>query len=135
MITIILVLAASVLVWIFRNQINLPINPTINQMSGKITEIKDNSVTVEGLVGTTNKQNKTVIFVTGNQTVFKNKVVTITEAEIKSGKPFKPQVQDKAGKFSDLQVGMNLFLIKSIENLFSVSQATAVEIDYATYVH
>lgn len=106
--------------------------PVQNEMSGTITEVKGNSIVVEGLVG---NKNKSITFAMTSETILKNSSRTITLEQMKSGKPFVPKYEEKVGKMSDFTVNLKIDKIRSQENLLVANNAIATEIDYATFIY
>lgn len=101
------------------------------EMSGTIVETKDGSITVSGLVGT---EKKIIQFSLTSETILTRGSNIITQEQINSGKNFKPEFVQSAGQVSDLLPKIIISRIQSKENLFTTNSATAVEIDYVTFV-
>lgn len=110
---------------------------TIYEISGLVTEVKNNAIVVTGAVGSlnpedTHKEEKTIEFSVTSATVLINHLVAITSDQIKSGESFSPKIEVKPGAVSDLVINTRI-RVKSKNNLFANNKATAVEISYILY--
>lgn len=110
----------------------------IYEMSGKIIEVKNGSIVVEGVVESSDpnisrQENRTIEFKIIDETILKKNAIVITVAQINSGESFQPETRIRPGAISDLAVDMRVFKIESKDNLFIETKAVAAEINYLTY--
>lgn len=103
-----------------------------NTMAGSVTKVGDGFIVVQGILG---GETKEVEFQLTSSTKLRNNVIVFTKAQMDSGKPFHPETKFIDGKIQDLTVNARILQIKSQENLLKVDKATAVEINYITYVY
>ena len=101
-------------------------------MIGHVSQVKNGSIIVEGIVGPGVRK---VEFVITAKTVLENvsNVYTLVSTE-KTGEHFKSTIQKTPGKISELTPNVNILTIKSSENLLSTDKATAILIEYDTHV-
>ncbi len=109
-----------------------------SEMTGRIIEVKGDSIVVAGVVKSLDpsgirQEDKTVEFRITPQTVLRNNAIVITLEQVKSGKTFTPKTETRPGNTSQLTVDMRITKILSQENLFDSDRAIAIEINYATY--
>lgn len=105
------------------------------KMSGVVYESKVGSITISGELASPDgyKETKNVLFTVSPNTIYKKKLISITEAQIRSGKPYQPATTNITGKLSDLTVNTQVTAVLTAQNLFTVNQAVASEIDYTIY--
>ena len=104
----------------------------IYQMSGKVTQVEGSYIYVQGLVGS---EEKTIKFLTTPQTKFRLTIITITEEQIKSGKPFQGKTIAQTGSLDDLKTlvkkqSISVSKITSPENLLNEVSPAVDEIFY-----
>ncbi len=109
-----------------------------NQISGQITEVKNGSIVVDGIVKSSDpegkRQEKKIIeFKITPETLLKKTALVIGEQKLRpdgSSEPFTPEKKEMQGRSSDLTPNTTITLLKSKENLFNTNNATALEINY-----
>ncbi|OGE80632.1 MAG: hypothetical protein A2660_00795 [Candidatus Doudnabacteria bacterium RIFCSPHIGHO2_01_FULL_45_18] len=105
-----------------------------NQISGSITAVNGNIVTINGKVksskpGSDNEIDKTISFTLTPQTK-----LTKTTMQLKASKtPYTPQTSEADGSVTDLETGVRVVRLESQEDLFAASNATAVNIHYTIF--
>jgi Na+-transporting NADH:ubiquinone oxidoreductase subunit NqrD len=139
-ITLVILLAvliiSAVFYFIVKNKKPSEISTTM--ISGVVQTTSTGTVTVTGDVRSNSglhQESKTIEFVVDSHTIIKNTVVMSTAEQLASKKPFTPKTEVKNGSLSDLKHDFVISKIQSVEDLFSSNKATAVEIDYITYVY
>ena len=112
----------------FKNQ-----DPGRKQISGEIIEVRENSITVSGLVKatkSTRQEIRTITFQITEDTDFNKTAWIIDTSSIKPGEEFSPPTKEMEGSRADLKVHTKILRLKSKEDLFTTEAATALEINY-----
>lgn len=100
-----------------------------DEMTGRISEVKNNTILVSWSVGS---ENETIEFTITPETVLRKEMIVVSAEQAGSGKSYTPETKMLSGQISDLKEGM-LVRVKAKENLVGVSQAEALELSYITY--
>jgi hypothetical protein len=111
------------------------------EMSGSITEVKTNSIIVEGTIKSSNPEDnysegqyiESIEFEITPETKFIKSEIVITAEQILSEEEFTPETRQKEGNMSDLASGVEIFWVKSKNNLYTDNRAIATEIHYFIY--
>ena len=109
----------------------------VHEISGSITEARNGSVVVKGIIWFsdaqgTRSEEKTIEFTVTSKTVLNNLAIRITAEQMRGGKQFSPENKVISGSFSELVPGTNVKIL-SKDNLFSADEAVASEISYTSY--
>ncbi len=110
-----------------------------HDISGQVKAISDKSITVAGMVRSQDKKkydDKTIEFIITPQTIFKKTALIIPKQYqnfLGVSEQFTPATKDYPGTISDLMVGTRIILLESSDNLFTVTKATASQIQYQAF--
>lgn len=102
-----------------------------DEMTGKIVEVKPDSVVVEGYLRLPDTQARklvTVEFTLASDTRLIKKALQVGGHE--PGVAYTPEITESVGQISDLKSQMTINAIKSKRNLVGRNQAAATEINY-----
>lgn len=111
---------------------------TTNYMvNGRIVEVKNNSIVVEGMVrsldeGALKRETRTIEFAFTSSTAIKKTRIVIPE-DSSAGIVYFPKTEETEGSRTDLVVGRSVNRLHSKENLFKVDKATLVNINYEIF--
>lgn len=125
--------AVILILILFRNIFSVQ-EPLKYELSGRIKEVKANSIIFEGTINLNGKtENRTVEFIFNNKTDFKKMAIVITKEQAMSGKSFEPKTVITTGAFSDLETGTRIFDVQSQEDLFAKDKVKINGIYYLVY--
>jgi len=126
----ILILAIAVIIGVLIfTKSNRPIPMPIHGMNGRIVEVRENSIVIEGAV---DGKNKIVEVIITSETILKQNTSKFTSEQIKSDKPFSIKFKPSVGEVSGLTLGKTV-VVRTKENLLLTRKIEALEINYLTY--
>ena len=118
-------------VYFLRKGKNTPITIVgIHETSGLATKNDNNSIWVSAQI---NGKDRLIKFNLTPQTVVTKTLRIITEEQLKSDKPYKPETRTVSGDIQEIKTSTRITKVKSKEDLTNLDQATATEINYITY--